>query len=398
MPKKRAVRKTRIEVEKDRRRQKRKEYRRERKLRILRHFQTIRRIQTLLSIPRAIKKLEQRKFRTKYVWDFARRTFTNRLMRRAFVLYAQPDAISLKDKIEERPSFWREFLNRLFRELWYELLLWISGRDIREKIRWWHDYLRFLRTVYGVMFNRYKVLTWMVWRDRELELHFEQALYEALMSPELRDLTFEALNHIANELLVGNYEYIVPEPDWQRLKAIIQLLHKYFILYTKDMPCRRSNYAIVLTPLTLSFFRGLKVRMYVVRYVRVKDMYSGKLVIEKPIDVHFAFMRVFKYPFDLISFITFGGDSPSLSGTETIAISRDHRRNVREVLRTIVAMYNRSRLIDAMARTLGTPEARDNISHCSIYIGFIRTRKYDIKKQFKIERETFRRYRSLALG
>jgi len=398
MPRKRAVRRTRRDVEKDRRREKRYERRKERRERIHDANRRNRISRILHRIHESKKHINLRRALSHTVYVRAKRAIKYRLFRSAMRLRKLPDRITVEDKIYARESLWKQFLKELAQQLFHYIIhygfLLLAG----DRVKYWSEYFRWLRTMYGVMLGRYRVPVMTIWKNGLVELHFDEMLSRLLLAPETRPATFDALAYIANELLLGNYEFKISPEEYERLKAMIQLLHQLYFTKTRNMPCKRSTYAVKLTPVTLHFFRGQTVRMYVLRYVRVRDIKARRLMIEKPLDVHFNFFKMFKSPFDLISILTYAGDTSNLTGDEQIAIRRDYHRDVREQLRTIVAYYSVSRVRRALAREFGKPEIEDGVGHCSIYLAYPRTRKYNIKKQFKIEREMFRRYRNLALG
>ena len=232
-----------------------------------------------------------------------------------------------------------------------------------------------------------------IWKDRYLEIHIDKSIERWLLDPERREATLEALNHIFRQLLSTKQRIVMPPETYETLKGILRLLYTTHVTYTRPMPCRRTQMAIKLTPITLHYFRGYSARLYVIRWFRKDQMESGILQVTDNIDIHFAFFRYFKYKGDVISTLTVAGDTDNLNPNTPMYIWRDAQGLPREMLYAYEAMYMYHRIEDALKRALGKRENDASIGHCSVYIGFRRRKPYTKLFLKRIEKDKYRRYR-----
>lgn len=249
------------------------------------------------------------------------------------------------------------------------------------------------RTLYDIRAGRAFAPITTIWKDRYLEIHIDKNIERWLTDPERREATIEALNHIFRQILATKQRIVIPPQDYERLKGVLRLIYKYYVSYTRPMPCRRTQMAIKLTPITIHYFRGYATRIYVIRWFRKEQMESGLVQVTDNIDIHFRWFRYYKYRGDILSTMAIAGDTDSLKPEDKIPAWRDATGLPRDILYLFEAMYLYHRIEDGLRRALGKRENDASTGHCSIYIGFRKQKPY--KKIFikRYDRDAYRRYR-----
>ena len=215
------------------------------------------------------------------------------------------------------------------------------------------------------------------YHNRTVELYFHEKLDEYLSDPSRLPLVLEALNHVFTQLLATSYRIVIPPEELERLKSILAILYKYYVSYTRPMPCTRSQFLVKLTPVTLHIARGYAVRLYVLRWTSGDNIRSGLVTITDPIDLYFAMLRNKKYRYDVFSSLQAIGDTTALTGEETVYTWRDWRGIGREAVKLYQLLYRHTLVEDGFRRATGKRENTEEIGHCSVYIGFKRsTRRF----------------------
>ena len=232
-----------------------------------------------------------------------------------------------------------------------------------------------------------------IWKDRYVELHIDKNIERWLFDPERRDATLEALNHVFKQLLSTKQRIVISPETYETLKGILRLLYTEMVTYTRPMPCRRTQMAIKLTPITIHVYKGYAARLYIVRWFRKESMESGILQVTDNIDVHLAYFSRYKYKGEVISTMTIAGDTDNLNPNTPMYIWRDAQGIPREMLYAYEAMYLYHRIEDALKRAFGKREADSSIGHCSVYIGFRRRKPYRKIYLKRTDRDKYRLYR-----
>jgi len=299
--------------------------------------------------------------------------------------------IPLLDRYEEMLMHWREVVKIGF-------FKWIINqelkrvRKIRRKIEHKLSLLDVLKACLGEGFVPIAV----EWRFPKVKVYADAKIEEYLQSPEYADLVRDALGVIFADILRGKFLIEMPPEDLERLKGVLTFLKEQYFAPYKEMPCRRSQYIVKLTPLTFRFLKGYGVRFYVLRFVKVETLHNDPYIrVTKPIDIHFADMRRRKPWYEIIASMTFLGESPSLTGREDIPLTRDYDRSPRDLMKSYVAMTIGRYTSEALARRLGLREKIYEFDHCSIYVKPILGKIY--KPERSIERDYRRRYPGLML-
>jgi len=232
-----------------------------------------------------------------------------------------------------------------------------------------------------------------IWKDRYLELHIDKSIERWLTDPERREATLRALDYIFRQVITTKQRIVIPPEDYEQLKGILRLLYREYVTYTRPMPCRRTQMAIKLTPITLHLFRGYAARLYVVRWARKDQMESGLLQVTDNIDIHFGFFRRMKYRGEVLSTMTIAGDTDNLDSNTPLWLWRDAQGIPREMLYAYEAMYLYHRIEDGLKRAIGKRENDASMGHCSVYIGFRKRKPYKKIYLKRIDRDRYRLYR-----
>jgi len=211
--------------------------------------------------------------------------------------------------------------------------------------------------------------------NRTIELHFTEKLDEYLNDPARLPLVLDALNHIFTQLLSTSYRIVIPPEELERLKEVLAILYKYYVAYTRPMPCTRSQFLLKLTPVTLHIAKGYAVRIYVLRWTSGENIRSGMLMITDPIDLYFAMLRNKKYNYDIFSSLQAIGETSALSGEETVYTWRDWMGTGRDAVKLYQLLYRHTVVEDGFRRATGKRENIAEVGHCSVYIGFKRSSK-----------------------
>ena len=319
-----------------------------------------------------LERLDMHVYRTMYYIyrskaDSSIRSFLYRL---GVIRYGKPDMTNPLRKwriLRRLLAFFREDIyDWLYDYLIYERPLLDARRRLRirgdaRRIREIRDEIR-SGTALPLVITRY--------HNRTIELHLHERIDELLMSPEFQSATLEALNYIFTQLLATSYRVVIPPEDLERLKHVLAILYRYYVSFTRPMPCTRSQFLIKLTPVTLHVARGYAVRLYVLRWTSGENIRSGVLTITEPIDIYFAQLRDKKYEDDIFSSLQAVGDTSSLSEYDLVYTWRDWKGVGRNVLRLYELLYRNTVIEDGFRRATGRRENTMEVGHCSVYIGF----------------------------
>ena len=398
MPKKRAVRRTYADFVKGRLRQKRKLYRERTRVVLRSRFDMWNAWMRLKAIQDFNKRLTETGMDAFTFNKYVASMFRSRVLRKAVRELLLPDLkdrnIILGAEQELRLSMPR-LLWQIFRNA---LMLRVSRYDPFDRIRELHDRVRLFRTIWSLVFGFSKPFLITFYRNSEVELHFYNGIENWLRDPERIGAVREAFEYLITELVTMRKRLVIPEEEYERLKKWIGLLFQLYTATGRRKPCRRSNYILRLTPLTFHFMRGYAVRVYVVRWTRVDRLMNKRVVIEKPIDVHYARMKWEKYRDEVFSSMVVAGKSDSLSGDEEIAISRDERRDARILLRVYEAIYRGDRIREEFMREIAGYGNNYGGYHCSVYVGLYPhvVDDYEKNKKYRLEKEVEKTYRLLG--
>jgi len=269
-------------------------------------------------------------------------------------------------------------------------LRWLLERELEEIRRFRRSIERnihmveMIRAISGRAFVPVRV----EWVGHRLHIYIDKRIDAVLNSPELRDITLDALSVILEDVLSSRYHIEIPPETYERLKGILQYIYEKVYAPYKPMPCKRSQYIVEIRPITMQYFRGYGATYYVVRYVKNEALQSPYTVrITKPITFHFArFIRV-KLPWELISTFINAGSTSAIHPDDTVIVSTDHLNNPRRFLKVYQAILLKRRVAESFARQVGARERIADFSHCSVYVTFkhipTRFREYAFYKSFR---------------
>ena len=249
------------------------------------------------------------------------------------------------------------------------------------------------RTIHDIRNGRAFIPIVTIWKDRYLELYIDQSIDQWLQDPERIEATMEALSYIFKQLLSTKQRIVMPPETYERLKGILRLLYRYYVSYSRPMPCRRTQMMIKLTPLTIHYFRGYAARLYIVRWIRTDSLSSGLLTVTRNIDIHFIYFRKYKYKGETVSTMTIAADTDYLQRDTPLYLWRDAQQLPRELLYLYEAIYLYHRIEDGLKRAIGKREIDASLGHCSIYAGFRRFSPYKSYLLKRVDREKYRVYR-----
>jgi len=319
-----------------------------------------------------IRRLDRHTYTTMYQMyrSIADRYIRSFLYRLGIKLYGKPDMANPTRKwslIRRILALLREdIFDWMYDYLLYERPLLDARRRLKlrgdlRRLRELRDEIR-SGTAIPIMVTRY--------HNRTLEIFFDRRLDEYLSDPNRLPYVLDALNHIFTQVLATSYRVVIPPEELERLKSILAVLYRYYVAYTRPMPCTRSQFIVKLTPVTLHVAKGYAVRIYVLRWTSGYNIRSGLVTITEPIDLYFARLREKKYKYDVFSTLQAIGDTPSLTGEENVYTWRDWKGIGRDIVKLYQLMYRHTLVEDGLRRATGKRENTEEIGHCSIYIGF----------------------------
>ena len=286
------------------------------------------------------------------------------------LLYGKPDMVNPTRKW----SLLRRILPFLFEDIYdwlYDYLIYERPLlDARNRLRIRGDARRIRRIRDEIRNGVALPLVITRYYNRTIELYFHEKLDEYLNDPARLPLVLDALNHIFTQLLSTSYRIVIPPEELERLKEVLAILYKYYVAYTRPMPCTRSQFLVKLTPVTLHIARGYAVRLYVLRWTSGYNLRSGILMITDPIDLYFVMLRNKKYNYDIFSSLQAIGETSALSGDETVYTWRDWMGIGRDAVKLYQLLYRHTVVEDGFRRATGKRENIAEIGHCSVYIGF----------------------------
>ena len=299
--------------------------------------------------------------------------------------------IPLADRIERMLLHWREVVK-------IGVIRWFIDQEIRRVRKARRRAIEFVRRaeLYRALMGNAYVPIAVEWRFPKIRVYVDEKIEEYLQSPKYGELVKDALAVIFADILRGKFLIEMKPEDLERLKGVLTFVkEKYFAPY-REVPCKRSQYLVKLTPLTFRFLKGYGVRFYVLRFTDVKTLHNDPyIVVTKPIDIHFINIRKKKPWFEKVASMIFAGETPNLTGRETIPTAMNWKREPRNLMKTYLAMTLGYRINENFARALGFRERIANFDHCSIYVKPIIGKIY--KPEKTIEREYRLVYRVLML-
>jgi len=299
--------------------------------------------------------------------------------------------IPLADRLEMMLLRWREVVKIGFFRWFIDYEL----RKVRKARRRAQVIARSIELFRALMGSAFVPIA-VEWRFPKLRVYVDVKIEEYLQSPEYADLVRDALGVIFADILRGKFLIEMKPEDLERLRGVLTFIKERYYAPYKEVPCKRSQYLVKLTPLTMRYLKGYGVRFYVLRFTNVGTLHNSPyIVVTKPIDIHFANLRKKKPWFEKVSSMIFAGETSNLTGREDIPTTMDWRREPRNLMKTYVAMTLGYKINENFARTLGLRDRIKNFDHCSIYVKPIVGKIY--KPERTIEREYRLMYRGLML-
>jgi len=259
-------------------------------------------------------------------------------------------------------------------------------RSIREKIREW------VREQYEEFRRRYTLEAW-----REIRRNLERKIETLRVLADLargRGVVLFKVIHL--DIPKGYAEMVIddkmlmsqPEEIRNLLPTIFQeiarargitraLMEKYpylipllmrYIARFRKYPCKHDAFAIKVTPVTVQYFKGLKVTYYVLRYAKVSgvraDPYVGR---SKPVDIYFQFIGRKKPANDLLNSMMGAGEGYSdPNDYVTIYVNTVRNRTIKLRLRFL---YEHPHWVKYyFAKESGREEMYNYFGHCSVYL------------------------------
>jgi len=193
---------------------------------------------------------------------------------------------------------------------------------------------------------------------------YDKLLWE--LPPEQRDLVVHVLQQIATSKFVD--PKILEQYPWIRYFLWV------FVAYYGKLPCKHMAYTVKLTPVTLHFFRGLRITYYVLRWSTARDAkadpYLGRT---RTVDFYITFFR-YKYDDDFINALEVCEEGTG-DWNDSVPIARNDLRAPEYTvpLRRVVLQPHWVKW--AFAKIMGKPETFTTIGHCSCYAILERTSK-----------------------
>jgi len=146
----------------------------------------------------------------------------------------------------------------------------------------------------------------------------------------------------------------------------IRYFLQLYIAYYSKYPCKHMAYAIKLTPVTIYFFKGIRITYYYIRWAYARDVkadpYLGRT---RGVDFYVTFMR-YKFDDDLLNSMLVGDEGTGDWNDSVTAIRNDLRQSeVKIPLRRAVLQPHWVKYY--FAKMIGKPEVTTIVGHCSVY-------------------------------
>ena len=239
--------------------------------------------------------------------------------------------------------------------------------------------------------NIYQALA--LYSNRFVDKLIQTGIESWISERDLRDLILSLLDEIGKQMQVSKDVIAIPQEIMNTYYSLIRMFMMNYVAYCQPMPCRRTQLMMRLSTLTLTKYKGLRMRIYVLRWLRRELMSSPYLTSDRILDIHFIDFLLRKRAGDIISTMTVSGDYDSLLPTVRVPLYRDHNANPHDFVRLTTAIYANFIHADGLARAIGRPENSNGIGDCSLYIRLLPPRNYVKTLIDRYDRELWKVFR-----
>jgi len=234
------------------------------------------------------------------------------------------------------------------------------GESLRRMIEEWEETRETLSLLRDIIRGRARVVftvKHVYFHKKVREFYtYDRLLWE--LPPEERDIVVTALRQLASGKFVS--PKLLEQYPWIRY-----FLWTYIAYYGK-LPCKHMIYAVKVTPVTIHFFKGLKMTYYVLRWSTARDAkadpYLGRT---RPVDFYVTFFR-YKYDEDVINSLEVCEEGVG-DWSESIPAARNDQRQPEFSIPLRRAVLQPHWIKWFFAKIMGKPEVFTTIGHCSCY-------------------------------
>jgi len=260
---------------------------------------------------------------------------------------------------ERRREIRRRFIEEFKRTL-IETLRKKFRNSIRRRIEEFEEWRERLSLLRDIITRRarvvFKVEHHFFFRKKSVVFVYDRILMS--LPEDQRNLVIDVLRSISEGK--GIDPTILDKYPWLRYFL------KIFIAYYSKYPCKHMSYAIKLTPVTIHFFKGLKITYYYLRWAYARDVkadpYIGR---SRPVDFYISFFR-YKYDEDMLNSLIVSGEGTGDYNDSTVAAYDSMRRaEISIPLRRSVLEPHWVKWY--FVKIMGKPEAYTVADHCSAY-------------------------------
>jgi len=251
---------------------------------------------------------------------------------------------------------WPELLRFIARRIWAG-----ATRRIRDIAKWHEVAADTIALLRGQAEK-----AWIVYHD----IFTPEKVRMEVVGRSLVELPPDIFEHVMNRLMEVakgakiKYYDAIQDPDFLRWMD-------RFIQYYLPDPCKHTNYAIRLHPIHFHIIPGVKVSVYVLRWIRIKN-YKADPYIGRSRPSNFSFIPfVYKPDWDVWGALLYL-DYVDLNAHEFITVGRDWlgRPTIKYPIRRLV--FAPHHIKNLFVRDAGVREMNVSAHHCSAYIKLTR--------------------------